>query len=56
MNGGEVFNVADLQAGDAHYGKTLHLRIPAQVLTPQDYIFSVKGVTAEGRLEDLADY
>jgi len=56
VNGGEVFAVDKLQAEATGDGKTLHLRIPARVLMPQDYIFSVKGLTADGRLEDVADY
>jgi hypothetical protein len=56
VNDGEVFAVDKLQAEDAGDGKTLPLRIPARLLTPQDYIFTVKGLTADGRLEDVADY
>lgn len=56
VNGGEVFRVDELHLQDTPNGKTVYLRIPAHILTPQDYIFSVKGLNAEGKLEDVADY
>jgi hypothetical protein len=56
VNGGEVFRVDQLHVQDTPDGKTVDLRIPAHMLTPQDYIFTVKGLTAEGKLEDVADY
>lgn len=56
VNGNEVFSVDQLHVQDTPNGRTVDLRIPAHILTPQDYIFTVKGRTAEGNLEDVADY
>lgn len=56
VNDSEVFTVDQLQAITNGDGKTLHLRVPARILTPQDYILSVKGMTQEDRFEDVADY
>jgi hypothetical protein len=56
VNGAEVFSVDQLHLQNTPNGKRVDLRIPAHILTPQDYIFSVKGLTADGKLEDVADY
>lgn len=55
-DGAEVFNVGDLQAEEADGGRAIKLRVPARLLTPQDYILSVKGATAAGQPEDVAEY
>jgi hypothetical protein len=56
VNGPEVFSVDQLHLQETPNGKVVDLRIPAHILKPHDYIFSVKGLSPEGNLEDVADY
>lgn len=55
-DGPEVFTVGGLQVEYTKEGRVLKLRIPARLLTPQDYILSVNGLDAGGQLEDVAEY
>lgn len=55
-DGPEVFTVGDLYAEDTNEGQLLKLRIPARLLTPEDYILSVKGSNNAGQFEDTAEY
>lgn len=55
-DGAEVFTVGDLQAEDADGGQAIKLRVPARLLTTQDYIVIVRGLASEGRAEDVAEY
>lgn len=55
-DGPEIFTVGDLTAEKTEEGYLIKLRIPARLLSPEDYTLSVSGLTAEGRLESVADY
>jgi hypothetical protein len=55
-DGGELFTVGDLGAQQTEAGRILNLRLPARILTPRDYILSVRGRTAAGSDESVADY
>jgi hypothetical protein len=55
-DGPEVFTVGGLQAEDTDGGRVIRLRIPARLLAPQDYILSLRGLTAGGQFDDVAEY
>lgn len=54
-DGPELFTVSDLHAEDGG-GRLLKLRVPARLLTPEDYVLSVQGVNGVGQSEDVAEY
>jgi hypothetical protein len=56
VSGSEVFTVDELQAEDYEGGKLIRLKVPGRVLTAEDYILSIKGLTSDSRLEGVADY
>lgn len=55
-DGPEVFTVSDLHATDTGEGPLVHLRMPAQLLTPEDYVLTVRGGDAAGQSEDVAEF
>lgn len=55
-DGPEVFTIGGLHAEDAGGGRLLKLKVPARLLTPEDYVLSVRGGDAPGQAEDVAEY
>jgi hypothetical protein len=55
-DGPEVFTVGSLDAEDTDGGQLLKLKIPARLLTPEDYVLSVRGSDAPGQAEEIAEY
>lgn len=55
-DGPEVLTVSGLHAEDTGGDRLVKLRIPARLLTPEDYVLKVRGVNAAGQSEDVAEY
>lgn len=55
-DGAEVFSVGDLRPEAANGGQAVRLRVPARLLTPQDYILSVSERPDAGQPEAVAEY
>lgn len=54
--GTDVFTVGDLKAEETEEGSIVKLRMPARLLSAEDYILSLSGSTADSQLEGVADY
>jgi hypothetical protein len=55
-DGPEVFTVSGLHAEDDGGNRLVKLRMPARLLTPEDYVLKVRGVNIAGQSEDVAEY
>jgi hypothetical protein len=55
-DGPEVFNIGGLHAEDSSGSRLVKLRVPAHLLTPEDYVLRVRGVNAAGQSEDVVEY
>lgn len=51
-----LFTLSDRQPIDSANRKMLIVRVPADVLTPGEYRLALKGMTADGRVDDLGSY
>ena len=57
VNGGpEVFKLDDLKVRTMGQGRMLVLQIPARILSANDYLLTVSGLSSDGRSEDIGDY
>jgi hypothetical protein len=52
----ELFTVDGLPVEGTTDGQVVKLKVPSRLLTPADYVLSVRVLTADGRYEDVADY
>lgn len=54
--GNELFIVDGLPVEETTDGRVLKLKVPSRLLTPADYVLTVRVLAADGRFEDVADY
>ncbi|MGB7923283.1 MAG: hypothetical protein WCF57_08565 [Pyrinomonadaceae bacterium] len=54
--GDELFTLNGLQATATGEGKMVILNIPARLLTNGDYQLQLRGVTGDGRVEEISEY